>query len=190
MKAEPDADSTPLRVGVVLAAVPILRDPNFYRSVVLICDHNDSGSFGLVLNRDTSIEPESIMEELGPADKTVRIGGPVQPNTLHYVHEFGDRIAESIRMADGLWWGGDFDELKRELAEPTLEAGVRLFMGYSGWGTGQLQDELDEGSWVVAPVRSEWVFRTDPDAVWRQVMLSLGGEWALVANYPDDPRLN
>ena len=180
----------PIGPGVVLAAVPVLRDPNFYRTVVLVCEHGEDGTFGLVLNRDTEIDPSEIMDELGPAGRTVRIGGPVQTDTLHFLHEFGDRIPEAIEVQDGVWWGGDFDALKEQLAEPSTEAGVRLFLGYSGWGGGQLDAELEEGSWAVAHARAEWVFRTDPEDVWRQVMLRLGGDWALMANFPDDPRMN
>lgn len=175
---------------MVLAAVPILRDPNFYRTVVLICDHNEEGTFGLVLNRETDMEPDQILEELGKPGDTIRIGGPVQPNTLHYLHELGGPIKESIPLVDGLWWGGDFDSLKQEMAGRTSEGDIRYFLGYSGWGEGQLEAEITEGSWAVARMQADWLFRTDSAELWRTVMLSLGGDWALMANYPDDPRLN
>lgn len=176
--------------GMVLAAVPILHDPNFYRSVVLICDHNDEGTFGLVLNRETELEPGEILEDLGTASAPVRSGGPVQPNTLHYLHELGPRVADALPIVDGLWWGGDFDSLKAELTEPTSEGMTTFFLGYSGWGEGQLEDEIRQGSWAVAQMEPAWLFASEADGMWRDVMLSLGGDWALMANYPDDPRTN
>ncbi|NNE72002.1 MAG: YqgE/AlgH family protein [Rhodothermales bacterium] len=176
--------------GMVLAAVPILRDPNFYRSVVLVCDHNPEGTFGLVLNREMELEPGQILDELEGAYGVIRSGGPVQPNTLHYLHELGGRIEDTVSIVDGLWWGGDFESLKAEVAAPTSEGTIQFFLGYSGWGEGQLEQEIQEGSWAVATMRPEWLFGADPEGIWREVMLSLGGDWALMANYPDDPRLN
>ncbi|MFT4603932.1 MAG: putative transcriptional regulator [Rhodothermales bacterium] len=192
MSESPNQDPSAIDAfpGMVLAAVPILRDPNFYRSVVLICDHNEEGTFGLVLNRETDMEPDQVLEELGKPGDTIRIGGPVQSNTLHYLHELGTQIKESIPLVEGLWWGGDFDSLKGEMALRTSEGAIRYFLGYSGWGEGQLASEIVEGSWAVARMRPEWLFRTDSADLWREVMLSLGGDWALMANYPDDPRLN
>ncbi|MBO6778958.1 MAG: YqgE/AlgH family protein [Rhodothermales bacterium] len=169
--------------------MPILRDPNFYRSVVLVCDHNEEGTFGLVLNRETDVTPDQIMDELDPVGEPVRIGGPVQPNTLHYLHGLGEHIDDAIEVANGLWWGGDFEVFK-EVVSNDGQGPARLFLGYSGWGEGQLEEEIEEGSWAVATMRADWAFEVGPDSLWREVMLSLGGDWALMANYPDDPRTN
>jgi len=182
--------SQDLRPGVVLVAVPMLLDPNFYRTVVLICDHNDEGSFGLILNRDTELPPSEFVESMGALTETVRFGGPVQPDTLHYVHDFGEEIPESIQVETDLWWGGDFDSVQSRIAPPEVDPGIRFFVGYAGWGDGQLKTEVDEGSWFVCPANGDWIFDTSPDELWRKAILSFGGETALLANYPDNPRLN
>ena len=180
----------PIRAGLVLAAVPILKDPNFYRTVVLICDHNEEGTFGLVLNRETELAPEQILEDLGAVGSAVSVGGPVQPGTLHYLHDLGEAVPGAVELVPGLWWGGDFETFKDAVSAPDFEGAVRLFLGYSGWGSGQLEAELEEGAWAVAGMKARWAFHTEPEQIWRQVMLSLGGEWELLANFPEDPRMN
>jgi putative transcriptional regulator len=168
----------------------MLLDPNFYRTVVLICDHNEEGSFGLILNRDTELRPSEFVESVDAVPETVRFGGPVQPDTLHYVHDFGEDIPQAVQLEGHLWWGGDFDVVQSLLGGPDVQHGIRFFIGYAGWGAGQLEGEIEEGSWFVCQAKNAWVFETAPDELWRKAMLSLGGDLALLANYPDNPRMN
>lgn len=180
-----------LAPGVLLVAEPAMLDPNFRRTVVLVCDHTEEGSFGLVLNRPTNLHlPEVLLEPVG-LEHPLFVGGPVQPDTLHFVHTYAQEIETSVPLGGGLGWGGPFEEIARMIRLGDLEADrFRFFAGYAGWGPGQLTSEVEDGSWIVLPADAEAVFRTPPERLWRNLVVGLGGEMALLANYPDDPRTN
>ncbi len=118
-------------------------------------------------------------------------GGPVQENTLHFLHCRNDLDIDSQEVLPGIFWGGDFDKLSQLLkygeANP---ADFRFFLGYSGWGEGQLVDEIERGSWYLRKARRDLVFPGDPDNLWRSVLRTMGDQYSILANFPDDPRLN
>lgn len=177
--------------GSLLLAPPMSLDPNFRRSVVLVCEHNDEGSFGLVLNRQIELTLSEVLEDEGLPPQPLCLGGPVEQNTLHYVHAMGDTLRDAIDVAPGVFWGGDFEQLKDSLrAGEASEENVRLFLGYAGWTAGQLEEEITADGWIVTEASAEVVFGMQPDALWRNVLKSMGGEYAAIANFPDDPRLN
>ena len=176
--------------GDVLVAEPPMADPNFRRTVILVCEHTTDGSFGLVLNRPTGLALSQAADEDFTFDAELWTGGPVQPDTLHYLHPFGD-LDGALPVLDDVFWGGDFEAFQRAVTEGWLDPSqARFFVGYSGWGAGQLDAEVDEGSWIVLSGSSELVFADGDDALWRQVLRQLGGEYALLSTFPDDPRLN
>jgi putative transcriptional regulator len=180
-----------LAPGVLLVAEPALLDPNFRRTVVLLCDHNDEGSFGLILNRPTEFHLTEVLAEPVSLDAPLYFGGPVQTDTLHYLHPYADEVDEAVSVLDGVGWGGPFEEIVEQVQQGQFEAdGFRFFVGYAGWGEDQLAEEIDEGGWIVLPGSAAAVFDENPTALWRGVMRSLGGEYALLSNYPDDPRMN
>ena len=180
-----------LAPGVLLVAEPALLDPNFRRAVVLLCDHNAEGSFGLILNRPTELHlPEVLAEPVGLKHELF-FGGPVQTDTLHYLHPYAEAIAEAVPVLDGVSWGGPFDAVVEGVREGAFEASAfRFFVGYAGWGEDQLQDEVDGDGWVVLPGSAADVFEHDPGTLWRDLLRTLGGEYALLSNYPDDPQMN
>lgn len=176
--------------GAILVAQPPMADPNFRRTVVLLCEHTTEGSFGLVLNRPTGLALSQAAAEPLPFDADLWLGGPVQPDTLHYLHPYGD-LDGSLPVHDGVFWGGSFEELRAGVEGGWLHAErVRFFVGYSGWGGGQLDAEVDEGTWIVLDGTPDLVFADGTDALWRQVLRQLGGEYALLSTFPDDPRMN
>ncbi|HLT46956.1 MAG TPA: YqgE/AlgH family protein [Rubricoccaceae bacterium] len=182
---------TPLAPGTLLVAEPPMPDPNFRRTVVLLCDHTTEGSFGLVLNRPCEFRLAEVATVPLPFDAALGFGGPVQVDTLHYVHPFGDLVEGALPVSDGVWWGGEFDALLAGIEQGWVDAAeVRFFVGYSGWGPGQLDGEVDEGSWIVLPATADLVFAAGDDALWRQVLRALGGDYALLSTFPDDPRMN
>lgn len=167
-----------------------MADPNFRRTVVLLCEHTTEGSFGLVLNRPTGLTLGEATDEALGFDADLWMGGPVQPDTLHYLHPFSD-LTGTLPVLDDVFWGGDFEALQAAIDAGSVDpARVRFFVGYSGWGPGQLDAEVDEGAWIVLPGSRDLVFADGDDAVWRQVLRQLGGEYALLSTFPDDPRLN
>lgn len=176
--------------GSLLIAEPFLGDSNFERSVVLVCEHNDSGTFGLVMNNLTNLNLSDIIEEIHP-DLPVFLGGPVGQNTLHFVHRRPDLIDDSIRIMDGLYWSGNFEQIKQAVNLGTLtDRDARFFVGYSGWGEGQLENELDQKAWIVSRTDADFLFDTPADEFWRGVLKRMGGEYRAIAHYPVDPRLN
>lgn len=180
----------PVERGSLLISEPFLSDPNFARTVVLVCEHTPEGTFGLVLNQPTSLQVKDVLDDVY-VEVPVFVGGPVQQNTLHIVHRRPDLIAGAATLADGLHWGGDLDEVTPLLNLGTLPPeDVRFFLGYSGWGAGQLARELAEDSWIVTRADPALLFATSPDALWRAVLRAMGGKHQALANYPTDPRLN
>ena len=177
--------------GTLLVAEPPLADPNFRRTVILLCEHSVEGSFGLVLNRPTGHHLAEVSLTPLPFDGELSLGGPVQPDTLHYLHPYGDEVDGAMPVVEGVYWGGDFEQVQALLADETLDPErFRFFVGYSGWGPGQLDEEHDEGSWIVLPATADLIWAAADDTLWRRVLRALGGDYALLSTYPDDPRMN
>jgi putative transcriptional regulator len=180
-----------LAPGALLIAEPALLDPNFKQTVILLCEHTEEGSFGLVINRRTSLHLPEVLNEPVGLDHPLYLGGPVQPDTLHFLHLHGSAIEATVPVADGIAWGGSFDEVAAHVRTGALDPdGFRFFAGYAGWGAGQLEEEVGERSWLVGRARAEHVFAADPERLWRTLILAHGGDLALYVNYPDDPRTN
>jgi len=184
-------DEADLQPGALLVSAPMMEDPNFRRSVVLLCDHQpETGSFGLILNQEIDAQLSDVIEGFFVYDPPLHLGGPVQRDTLHFVHRRSD-IPDGIDLPGGITWGGDFDTV-RELAQegtPSTDD-LRFFVGYAGWSPGQLADEMDEEAWIVAPGAGELLFSAESDNLWRSVLRKMGGEYALLSTFPDDPRMN
>ncbi|RRA99762.1 YqgE/AlgH family protein [Larkinella rosea] len=177
--------------GCLLIAEPFLGDPNFERSVVLVCDHNDDGTFGLVLNQIAQVKLNDVLTDEMYHDYSLYVGGPVQQNTLHYIHRLGHALEESIALPNGLYWSGNFDRLRQLInAGAVKETDVRFFVGYSGWSGGQLADEMAQNAWIVTQADSNFIFDTPSDQFWRGILRQMGGQYRVLSHYPVDPRLN
>jgi putative transcriptional regulator len=188
---EEDNDKKPQN-GSILISEPYLGDPNFERTVVLICSHvEDEGTFGLVLNRMSNLKLSDVVDIYNDQfEAELGIGGPVQYNTLHYVHQISD-LPQAVQLSDDLYWGGDFESLRQMIAagEVTTED-IRFFLGYSGWTPGQLQEEIDKNVWIVNNNATNKLFNLDADTLWRGILRQMGGKYKVLSNYPVDPRLN
>lgn len=177
--------------GVFLIAAPTLLDANFRRAVVLICEHGEEGSFGLIVNRPTDLHLAEVLVEPAGINNRLFLGGPVQPDTLHFLHAYNHSVHESVQVLDELAWGGSFEEAAEQLRQGRLDPnGFRFFAGYAGWGEGQLDGEIGEGSWITVPASADLVLHHPADRLWRDLIISIGGMTALMVNYPDDPQLN
>lgn len=180
-----------IKKGALLISEPFLNDPNFERTVILICEHNESGTFGFVLNKPTILKLSDIIEEEYRLDSPVYIGGPVEQDTLHYIHILGDKLEGSTSVTNNVYWGGDFDQLKKEIDEGNVkDTDIRFFLGYSGWNPGQLQSEIDDKAWFITDADISDFFEMDPENLWREILRKMGGEYKVISNYPTDPRLN
>ncbi|HEY8938260.1 MAG TPA: YqgE/AlgH family protein [Cyclobacteriaceae bacterium] len=177
--------------GRLLISEPFLPDPNFERTVVLLCDHNEEGSFGFVLNKPSILKVSEVMEEALNLDEVVYVGGPVQQDTLHFIHR-NTGVENATEILEGINWGGSFDSLVLLMQTHQIsQANIRFFLGYSGWGPGQLEKELEEDSWIVCDyVNDKFLFETEPTLMWKKALESMGGRFSVYSNYPTDPRLN
>lgn len=178
--------------GDLLISEPFLPDPNFERTVVLLCDHNEDGSFGFVLNKPGILRISDVIEDLEPFDTEIFVGGPVEQDTVHFLHRIPATIKGGQEIVPGIFWGGDFEGFSSLARTGVLHAhDFRFYIGYSGWGSGQLVGELEKNSWLIyRPVKPEQVFEIDPEVLWRRVLEEMGGKFKMFANYPTDPRLN
>ena len=177
--------------GAVLIAPPMMQDPNFRRSVVLLCEHGVDGSFGLILNRSISLNLTDVVEGMDLYEGPLCMGGPVQPNTLHVLHRYGSSVGESVEISKEIFWGGDFEIIREKVENEITSANeIRFFLGYAGWTPGQLDAEIEQDGWIIAPSDQALIFPEDPDELWKTTLQRMGGEYALLANFPDDPRLN
>ena len=170
--------------GRLLVAAPILRDPNFHRTVVLVAEHTEEGAMGLVLNRPTETPVGTALPELTPIagdDDPVYVGGPVALESVLAVAELDDPDDASELLFEAVGFVQDPD---------VAVLRGRVFVGYAGWSAGQLEEELEEESWLVLPAETDDLFSDDPDGLWSAVLRRQGGPYALLSRMPLDPSLN
>lgn len=177
--------------GRLLISEPFLPDPNFSRSVVFITEHQEAGSVGFVLNRPLEVGLKEVMEMNVPITVPLYMGGPVQQETLHIIHRHPGLGEEAYEVMDGIYWGANFEALKSLLNNNELDpADFRFFLGYSGWGEGQLENEMNYNSWIVTRASQEVIFSKDSESMWQEVMKAMGGKFSILANSPEDPQMN
>jgi putative transcriptional regulator len=173
--------------GRLLVASPRLVDPNFARSIVALLNHDEQGAMGLVVNRPSDVSvvdhlPEWMARLASPP--VVFSGGPVEPSAaigLRQSYEEGPQATPISGVA--------MVNLSDDNADDT-SGEVRVFAGYAGWGPGQLEDEIEEESWIVVPAFAGDVFSPAPEGLWARVLGRQGGQIALLASMPIDPQLN
>lgn len=177
--------------GRLLISEPYLPDPNFERTIILLCENNEEGSFGFVLNKPSLANVSEVMDGIKNYNSPAMVGGPVQQDTLHYLHRF-PTLEESVEILEGVFWGGNFEKLLFLLdTKQMAHKDIKFFLGYSGWTPGQLEEELAQDSWIVSDqVKEELIFDTPPDSMWKKTLTIMGGRFSVYSNYPKDPRLN
>jgi putative transcriptional regulator len=174
--------------GRLLVATPDLRDPNFSRTVVLMLEHSDEGALGVVLNRPVDLRVEEVLPDWAAqasAPACLFVGGPVSPSSaIGLGRGAGDGLDV---LFDGL---GTLDLDLEDGGSPPDIADLRIFVGYSGWSPGQLEQELQAGGWLVLDLLPEDPFTADPSQLWTRVLKRQGGRTAMFALAPDDPSTN
>ena len=175
--------------GQLLVASPSLLDPNFKRTVVLITEHNEEGAAGLVLNRPSDAEVSELVPQLEPLvddDERIWMGGPVQQKAVLVLGEFVDPDDAAVPLFGSL----GFPSLDEPDEVVPLTTRRRIFAGYAGWGSGQLEDELAREDWILEPAQNDDAFTETPDELWADVLRRKGGIYELVARMPEDPTVN
>lgn len=177
--------------GILLIAEPFLKDPNFMRTVVFLCDHQEEGSFGFVINKKYKLTLDQLLVDAEDLKLPVFYGGPVQVDTIHFLHQYPDKIPGSYEILNGIYWGGEFETAIELIKDGGIDLNkIRFFIGYSGWGNGQLADELKEKSWLTTEATRKLVFHKEVDDIWKDSLKHLGGDYEMMINFPIDPHLN
>ena len=183
----------PLSKGVFLIAAPSLRDPNFRQTVVLLCEHGPEGALGVVVNRPTAMSVSEALPHVPVLEGQRHVlfsGGPVQPNQVMLLYRLNQLPDNSHHVFDGVCLGGDMELVDRILTTNQEREAFRAYVGYSGWGPGQLESEMKTGSWITLPADPHIVFETDPLRVWPDIVSTLGDDYRHYSDMPVDPSLN
>ena len=177
--------------GRILIAEPFLSGNYFNRSVVLLVAHSEKGAVGFILNKRVDFPIHEIFSDFPEFNAKVYLGGPVSTDSVYFIHKLGKQLPGSIQVLDNLYWGGDFEELKRLIRLGVLKSSdIRFFLGYSGWDSGQLERELKEDSWLVTDIDEETVMRELNQASWVDFVKKAGNRYTIWENFPENPALN
>jgi putative transcriptional regulator len=177
--------------GKILISEPFLPDTFFNRSIVYLTDHTPQGSVGFILNKKLDLQISAAIEGFDSWNENLSMGGPVAPDTLHYLHNLGDLIPNSVLVAGSIFWGGDIDSIRELIKKGKItQSQIRFFLGYSGWSAGQLERELKENSWVIAKANSNIVLNNNNDDIWKKVLRSFKNKYRMWADFPDSPEMN
>jgi putative transcriptional regulator len=178
--------------GILLIAEPSLTgDVSFNRSVVLLAEHNEEGSVGFILNKPLDYDISDLISEINVPFQVFN-GGPVEQDNLYFIHKVPHLISNSLEISDGIYWGGDFDKTIELVNNKTItENEIRFFLGYSGWASLQLDQELSSKSWIVVSNKYESnIIQKSTVAFWKEKMMELGGDYLIWSNAPENPGLN
>jgi putative transcriptional regulator len=179
--------------GKLLLSEPFMKEDYFSRSVILLTEHdNDKGSVGLIINKPADINISELIPEFSDYDAPVYFGGPVNMDNIFYIHTFGNKINEAKHICDRLYWGGDFEQLCNMAKQSEYNSKqIKFFAGYAGWSAGQLNNELEEKSWIVSNLPDKLdVFNNDEKSLWSNILKSMGGEFTTISNFPLNPQDN
>lgn len=179
--------------GKALISEPFLFDSNFKKTVILLSEHDEkNGTMGFILNRKLDLTLSDVIDIDTKFTIPLYHGGPVQNDTLHYLHTDENHTGDSIDLGNGIFWGGDFESLRSKLELGILDTDkYRFFLGYSGWSKGQLDQELDIKSWFVTNINKDTVFGNETNGMlWKSTLKNMGGWYRLLSDSPESPFLN
>jgi putative transcriptional regulator len=177
--------------GHILIAEPFLAGTYFNRSIILLATYGEQGAVGFILNKKVDYPVEDLFVNFPDFDSEIHIGGPVGTDSIYFIHTLGDTIPGSINIKDNLYWGGDFEVLKTKIKLGLVNSQqVRFFLGYSGWDAGQLEEEINENSWLVADVSQDDMMTIDENVMWAKSVRDMGGKYSMWENFPENPSLN
>ena len=177
--------------GRILISEPFLYDYYFHRSVILLAEHNKEGSFGVIINKPLALGFGEVVKDFPDFNATVYLGVPVSADSLFFIHTLGVEIDGSMEIMEGLYWGGDLEQIKSYITIGRFNNdNIRFFIGYSGWSPNQLDSELQRNSWAVSALDADQIMKADPAGIWKSSLIDLGAEYSKWTNYPSDPGLN
>jgi putative transcriptional regulator len=173
--------------GCVLLAEPFMTDDHFSRSVIYLCEHNEEGSYGFILNNKLELTLDQIIPDNDLPELDVSYGGPVHASNLFFIHQYGELVNDAVQLDTNLWTGGDFEQLIDLIKIKAVNtAKIRFFLGYSGWSLKQLEDEMNTRSWIVTSYKSDNLFEYNKD-LWKTILINKGGKFKAISNFPLNP---
>lgn len=178
--------------GTLLVAEPSLgMDMVFGRAVILISEYNNTGTVGFVINKPLTYTVNDLVPDI-ECNFEVYNGGPVEQNNLYFLHTLPHLISNSIEISNGIYWGGDFEEVKQLfLTQEITKSQIRFFLGYSGWSKNQLEEEIENNSWLVFEnFHKNKIFEIPASEIWKNKIAKMGGEYLIWTNAPENPILN
>ncbi len=178
-----------VKKGSIIFSQPLMKDPNFQRSLIFICEHNNEGSFGYVLNEKINGQNLDI-EFNNVIVNNLYLGGPVEKSYLNFIHNLKN-LSDSEEIIDDVYLGGNIDEFIKNKNLNKNKLKYKFFSGYSGWSSDQLQEEINQNSWIVVnQFNSDILFKNIDDKFWSVFLSEFGGKNKIFSNYPKDPSLN
>jgi len=179
------------KAGRLLVSEPFMGDYYFGRSVVLLVEHNEEGSFGVVLNKIIEAPLNDILKGFPPFDSKIYLGGPVDNSSSFYIHSLGNKIEGSMEIGNGLYWGGDIEIIKEMMLLNQINSNnIRFFIGYSGWDANQLEVELESNSWIVTTETDKSILNMPVNDMWKIILQNMGPIYNIWSKYPIDPDMN
>lgn len=181
-----------IQKGTFLIATPDIDAGFFFRGVILVCEHNPNGSFGLLINKALDLElPEEIInaQQLANPHIGIRAGGPVQTNQMMLLHSSNQIEQQTLKVCDGVYLGGDLQFLQESITNANGPY-IHLCFGYTGWGNAQLEREFLDGHWFLYPATADHIFQVPPEKLWQTLLREMGGKYATLSMIPEDLSLN
>jgi len=183
----------PLKIGNVLISIPLSGDYYFDRTVILLVEHNEKGSFGIMLNKSLPITIQDIFKNIVSKQESIPIfnGGPLDVGTLFVLHTYGDLLNGSSLITDGVHFGGLPYDLLQSIKKDTLDENlIRFYLGYTGWEVGQLESELNKNMWVIGQFQENLLFHNNDEECWKTAVTALGKRYYSWFNIVKQPFLN
>ena len=180
--------------GSLLIANPVLPDPNFSRTVILLCDHDEQGSFGLVINRSTQLKAPDLFLNiiiLKSYNEKVYLGGPVSQSMVFFLCRSPSAAGKLDEVCSGVYLGSNLETLESLYASlKNPEQDIRFYLGYSGWSSGQLAEEMEQNSWLVQKANEQFIFLDSESLIWPKAVNSLGEKYQYLTKAPVNPQWN
>ncbi len=177
--------------GKLLVAEPFQKESFFKRAVVLICQHDQKGTVGLIINKITDLMINDAIEDFPQFEAAVYFGGPEKTDNIFYVHTYGEEIEGSVKIADGIYWGGNFELLKVLIESNKIDLNrIRFIAGYCGWLPEEFNKDLKENLWWVSEANKKIIFEDNADDTWGHALSDMGNQYAIMSHFSEDPNSN
>ena len=177
-----------IQPGTILISKPFIEDKRFEKTIILIAEHNLNGTIGFILNQETKINVNELISDFPKSNINLKHGGPVEKNSIFFIHTYPDLINKCIEIKNGIFWGGELTDVLKGLENDEINSSqIAFFIGYTGWEKNQLQQELEEGSWIIHKMDLK---KINEKVNWSNLLIEINQEYEVWATAPTDFHLN